>query len=1000
MDHSARRAPLRLLPPVAPPAPPALDDAQVRAVAWPSGAGHLMVVGASGTGRTTTAVATFLARAEQAAGPGPAVSGPAGPGHGAGVVMLVPTRRGAARARDAVARRLARTTGEVLVRTPASFAYSVLRMRAALLGVPAPTLITGPEQDQILGELLEGHRAGLGARVRWPQTIGAETLAQRAFRDELRDLFMRAAELGLGPAGLARRGECFDRPEWVAAAALLEEYQQVTALGETTPDRGARLDAARIVDEAAAALRAWEREVPGHPRPRWSSVVVDDHQDSTLATARLLRVLADDGSQLLLFGDPDAGVQTFRGGVPGLVGRAQTDEPLGGFGATGLVLPPVHRGDADLRAVAAAVTGAISTAGTAAHRGAVAAAGAGTEPATTTRLLPSRAQEGAYVARVLREEHLYRRTPWADMAVVVRGSADVAAFQRLLRTWGVPVDAATPGVLGEAPAVRPLLLALRVLVAERAERAGLPRRGWLTDRLDGERAVALLTSALGGMDAVALRALRRTLRGRERAAGGGRALDELLVELLGSPETAASLPAPVRRGPAAVASVLAAGRAALERPAATAETVLWALWDTTGLADPWRERALAGGPGAERADADLDAVMALFRAAEQYTDRAAGGGPAGFLEHLDRQDLPADSLAARGVRADTVAVVTPAAAAGEEWQVVVVAGLQEDAWPDLRLRDSLLGAGALTDVEAGRSPDGRRALAPARREVLDDELRMFAVAVSRATRRLLVTAVCDEEEQPSAFFDLLDPEQDADGGRVVAGAPPALDLRGLVAELRCTLEAEPTTGPTTGPTDEHGLVEEDGAVGARRAAAAALLAHLAAQGVPGADPASWAGFAPLSTQMPLRPDGAQVPVSPSGVEQATTCSLRWVLEQAGGRGERSLDQSVGSLVHEIAAELPHGTTEELRAALADRWAGLGLGEGWVAGRQRHLAEAMVDRLAAYVAGIPGRVDAEREFAADVGRAHLTGRMDRVEHLDDGRVRVVDLKTSAHPVSTV
>src|SRR5690606_13763844 len=126
--------------------------------------------------------------------------------------------------------------------------------------------------------------------------------------------------------------------------------------------------------------------------------------------------------------------------------------------------------------------------------------------------------------------------------------------------------------------------------------------------------------------------------------------------------------------------------------------------------------------------------------------RTVGGGPAGFLEHLRSQDLPADTLAAQGMRPESVQVLTPAAAAGEEWEVVVVAGLQEDVWPDLRLRDSLLGAGALADVEAGRSPDGRRAHGPARRQVLDDELRMLSVAVSRATRRLLVTAVLDEEE--------------------------------------------------------------------------------------------------------------------------------------------------------------------------------------------------------------------------------------------------------------
>ncbi|WP_447925573.1 PD-(D/E)XK nuclease family protein [Georgenia muralis] len=969
METATRSTGPRLALPAPAPAPPVLDARQAEAVAWGAGAGNLLVVGAPGTGKTTTALEVFLARARAEAPPaGATVAGAQGP------LLLVPTRRGAARVRDAVAARLGRTTGQVLVRTPASFAYSVLRLRAALLHEPAPTLVTGPEQDQILGELLEGHRLGLGAAVRWPASVTAETLALPAFRDELRDLFMRAAELGLAPEDLAERGERHGRPEWVAAAVLLGEYQEVTALGEMTPDRGARLDAARIVDEATAALRAWEREVPDHPRPRWSTVVVDDHQDSTLAAARLLRALADDGSQLVLLGDPDTGVQGFRGGTPALVGLAETRAAIGGFGARRIVLETVHRGDAELRRATAAVTGAVSTAGAVRHRsarvpepvaGPAAAAGggaggAGAPPSgTTVTVLRSRAQEGALIARSLREERLHHGTPWSEMAVVTRSAGQVAALQRALRAWRVPVAGGSgPGVLREEPAVRPLLVALTAVLA-----------GTTT----AEQAVELLTSPVGGLDAVALRTLRRALRARERAREGTRTVDELLVAAVDDPADGADLPAGARRGPARVAAVLAAGRAALERPAATAETVLWALWDAAGLAEPWRRRALTSGPGSDRADADLDAVMALFRAAEQYTDRTVGGGPAGFLEHVRAQDLPADTLAAQGQRAETVQVLTPAAAAGEEWQVVVVAGLQEDVWPDLRLRDSLLGAGALTDVEAGRSPDGRRAYGPARRQVLDDELRMLAVAVSRAARRLLVTAVLDEDERPSTFLDLLAPDLDPTDART---APPPLDLRGLVAELRGAVE--------------HGTD--------RTGAAAELLADLAARGVAGADPATWSGLAAPSTEVPLRPAEAQVPVSPSGVELATTCGLRWALEQAGGRGERSADQSVGSLIHEIAAEHPHGSAEELRTALAARWHELGLGESWVGRRQRVLAEAMVDRLAAYVAGVPGEVDVERAFTADVGRAHLTGRMDRVEHLDDGAARVVDLKTSASPLS--
>ncbi|WP_369824631.1 UvrD-helicase domain-containing protein, partial [Cellulosimicrobium sp. CUA-896] len=127
---------------------------------------------------------------------------------------------------------------------------------------------------------------------------------------------MRAAERGLAPVELEALGRRHERAEWVLGAQLYGEYLDVTALRAGTPDAGARLDPAVVVDEAAEALLAWDDEVPDVPRPRWDLVVVDDYQEATVATARLLHVLQDDGARLVLLADPDAAVQGFRGASP------------------------------------------------------------------------------------------------------------------------------------------------------------------------------------------------------------------------------------------------------------------------------------------------------------------------------------------------------------------------------------------------------------------------------------------------------------------------------------------------------------------------------------------------------------------------------------------------------------------------------------------------------------------------------------------------------------
>ena len=121
-----------------------------------------------------------------------------------------------------------------------------------------------------------------------------------------------------------------------------------------------------------------------------------------------------------------------------------------------------------------------------------------------------------------------------------------------------------------------------------------------------------------------------------------------------------------------------------------------------------------------------------------------------FLATLAAQQIPADTLAERGARGAAVRLLTAHRAKGLEWRLVVVAHVQQDAWPDLRRRASLL------------QPDriGTDGLVPpvTARELLLEERRLFYVACTRARERLVVTAVRspdDDGEQPSRFLDEL-----------------------------------------------------------------------------------------------------------------------------------------------------------------------------------------------------------------------------------------------------
>ncbi|HEX5535373.1 MAG TPA: ATP-dependent DNA helicase [Actinomycetales bacterium] len=938
----------------------ALDPTQRLVVEHRSGRGPLVVLGAPGTGKTTVLVESVVARVERD-GVDPAR-----------VLVLGPTRRAAAALRDRVTGALARTVTEPLARTPHSFAFALLHRAAVLSGEPPPRLISGPEQDRILADLLAGHAEGAGRRPDWPASV-APALGLRGFRDELRDLMMRALERGLTPEDLSQLGKETDRPEWVAAAQVMDEYLEVTALA--TP--GA-YDPAAIVDTAAALLDA-DDELLAAERARWQFIAVDDHHESGAAFARLLDLLAGGGTDLLLTGDPDASTQTFRGADPGLIAAAaERYRGADGSPATVVRLGTRWRPSVAVGEVTRRVAATIGTREQRAHRDASVIDGA-PRGSVRSAVLRSANAEGAFVAHTLREAHLLQGLPWSQMAVIVRSAGRTGALRRALTAAGVPVSVPSADLpVRDEPAVRPFRLALRVALRPEA--------------LDVDTAVELLTSPLGGADTLALRRLRQVLRAEERLGGGGRPSDELLVEVLADPLRMAGFAERDVMPALRVARVLAAGRDAASEPKANAETVLWRLWSASGLAEPWRRAALAGGAAGRRADRDLDAIVALFDAASRFVDRLPASGPGDFLAHLDAQDVPADTLAESAAEGESVSLVTAQSSAGREWGLVVLAGLQEGAWPDLRLRGSLLGAQALVDVLTGRDESGSGTGPGARAQVLADERRLLHVAVSRARRSLVVTAVRDADERPSPFLELVDPlpvdpnsERPVVQERSYARVPRQVTLPALVAELRQVVLTR------AGARDGSGAVVTE----ERRTDAVRQLARLARAGVAGAHPDSWYGLAPLSDDGPLRGEAEPVRVSPSKVESFGKCPLRWVVESSGGTACDSTSQAVGTLVHAIAAEAPTGSAEELAELLEQRWASLGLPNTWVGVRERQRAEEMVRRLAQYLGKRERELVAvEQDFDVTVGRARLRGRVDRLERDADGRLVVIDFKTGS------
>ncbi len=904
---------------------PRLDAAQQRVVQHDGG--PLLVLAGPGTGKTTTLVETAVARVRA----GVKVED---------ILMLTFSRRAAGELRDRITARLGQTVREPVARTLHSYAFGVLRIANLAQQLPAPRLLSGPEQDVIMRDLIAGHPA-----ARWPVDL-RPALCTRAFAGELRDLLMRAVERGLDGPLLATLGRRSNRPDWISAGHFLAEYQDVTSLS-----RPGAYDPAELIRSALNAFDH-DRGLLALERSRRRHLFVDEYQDTDPAQAELLALLAEGAEEVILVGDPDQSIYAFRGADDSAV--RDVDRRFGRGGVVPVVPLQVSR-RAGPQLLAASRRVAARLPGRGEHRHLSTVVDDVSSDALTVGLFRAASEEAAYVAGVLRRAHL-DGMPFARMAVLVRSTAAVlGALRRALITAGVPVSVRGEDLpLAEQPAVAVLLEVLGCVQDPAA--------------LSEDVAERLLLGPIGNGDVVYLRRLRRELRALDPEAPVP--LAAALWDLPG----AAMLPAQVQRPVGRVAAVLAAGRAALAAGGGP-EDVLWAVWHETGLSRRWQRASAVGGAAGAAADRDLDAMVQLFDAAARFADRLPRASVAAFTEHLAAQQIPGDSLSGATLESDAVTILTAHAAKGLEWDLVCVAHVQEGSWPDLRRRGSLLGSERLVDVLAGRDAAG-----PGIATQLAEERRLFYVAATRARRRLVVTAVSGDEEQPSRFLDELDP---VEGDRALTPAQRGTHLTAMVAELRAV---------ACDPRAER----------LERESAAGELCRLAEAGVRGADPDEWWGLAALSDDGPVADPARPVPVSPSRLDAFLKCELRALLQQLGANDGDAVSASLGTLVHDVAARAPVGVSlEQLRVMLDERWPALEFGARWFAANERERADRMLQVLHGWLAASREElslVGVEEAFSTEVGDALLTGRVDRLERDSEGRLVVIDLKTGKSRIS--
>jgi len=948
------------------PATPAavLDSEQAQVVAHRTG--PLLVLAGPGTGKTTTIVEAVHARVRDPHDPLPASS----------ILALTFGRRAAGDLRDRIAARLG---GGLLpqVSTFHSFAYGlVVKTSAREPGLDLPRLMSGAEEDVRIRDLLVG--AVERGTIAWPDDL-AGALHTLGLANEVRSVIARSRELGMEPGDLRRIGARAGRPAWTAIGQLAVEERDVMLLENV-------MDYTELL--RLAVVRAHEPAVRDWLHSTYRAVYVDEYQDTDPLQVALLQAIVGPQCSVVAVGDHDQAIYGFRGAdVQGLLRFPEQFRTSSGEPASVIALQSARRFGPAIRAAAAVALGdrlvpGLPVDAQRAHRAPRCPVRADAATDTVTlRLYDSRGAQAMNIAREIRSAHLERRVPWSQLAVLVRSGSQIAAVQRSLAAAGVPVVVAQDELpLKDEPAVSALLAILALAVK--------PRAATSTQVLD------VLTGPIIGLEASDVRRLGRALRAQAHEVGYATPASGDLIRALILDNPAPLSPLPSHDSATVAVAML---RTLLEAVNAdlvhgrSPEEVLWTLWTGGRSAHGWPERLRASAlQGSRSASHDIDAVMALFAAAERLSGRYPGFlGARMFLDVLKEQHIPSEAVGERNFYDDAVRILTAHRAKGLEWDEVWVVGAEDGTWPDLRPRGSTLHADQL-GVD-GVGPGAMTA------DIMLEERRLFYVACTRARHQLHVSAVdegSDGEIRPSIFITEL--MRHGVMAETVTGRPShAITLAGLVAELRVAA-MDTASSPR------------------RRQAAVARLAQLAAQKddlghplAPQADPQNWWGVAERSPGAvpvadPIRP----IRLSGSKLDSVVECPLRFFLDtMAHAEVPRPATTAFGSVVHAVADfvakdQIP-ASLPEMDAEVDRVWAELRYDSAWQSAAERVEAHEALRRFLTYHERTDrALVDTEVSMnvtvdvplpAGGTEPVQLTGYVDRVERDLRGNLVAIDLK---------
>jgi DNA helicase-2/ATP-dependent DNA helicase PcrA len=916
------------------------------------------------------------------------------------------------------------------VSTYNSFADRIVRQEGVRVGIdPESSLLSQAQTWQLLAESLNHVEPFEAIDSR---SIASLTKMALGLADQCANNYVTPEQVAAEDQQIIDRKAAYEQ-EVILNSGRRAELAKVVRAYQDLKRKRRCMDFGDQVTKAVEILETWT-SVAADLRQRFPAILLDEYQDTNVAQRRMMQALAPHGSNVTAVGDARQNIFQWRGSTLfNLI-----DFPLRHFLRAGgeqhqyLSLSDNFRSGGRIVEVANAVIDRVSADRRPGQP--LASVPSNGEGFVGTALLTDQRAEAEFISGEILRFHNKPVAPgrpvtgWKDFAILVRRKSHMGLIYSVLKEHEIPVEVVGLGGLLQVPEVMDTVSWLR-LVAE----PGPSSNRWLARILLGPRFrihyrdLALLAR----WAAARTRTLADTKKAELPHAEGIPVPDETdfepdevafsLVEALDHLELIPELPPDALERLLRMRSELWSLR---QDAGAPLLDLVQRIVSSTGIAD-----ALAASPRQDAA-ASMGNLRQFLSLVANFAPISGEPSLAEFLEYLDAAEDAEDTMELEVTPADdSVKLTTVHGAKGLEFEVVFVPGVaaSENAkgekvysiFPDERASNPMISYGQLPygvredaqhlpnplTVDAKGDPVLKKKVQFARElkeRAVEDERRLYYVALTRARQRLYVTASWWYERQkrphgPSIFFDEV-AALDAVENLVVADQP---DESPLMAELQARAVWPPVVRNLfeSTPAFPQGPVAALEELLAGRRTSDEILGALS-----GADRSAAEAMLAEHRQTILAlsgtPDGAVQSTHVDRPQQSLTASDAVAL--AAGRiteGELSrplpkrpsASARIGVEIHRWIEERARGLT-----GLADEEgldaAGSHVDAGRLAGLKATWEAQYGSRTLASLPG--GEPMAELRFVLKVGDQLIRGRMDAVYENPEGGLEIVDFKTGS------